>query len=367
MPSIPADLELFRPDIEVIADDEAQTNEDLMKTMLSISRKVYEDSGHAKRSVHAKSHGLLKVDVDVLGDLPEPLAQGVFAAPRHYEGVLRLSTIPGDILPDTVSTPRGAALKLLNVDGSRLPGGEDARDQDFVLVNGKKFAAPDAKSFLKNLKLLAATTDRIEGVKVAMSGALRGIEKLVEKTGHELGLVKSMGGEREYNILGQSFFSQLALRHGRYIAKYALIPVSSNLIALTKELVDIGHDENAIRTAVQQFFQTESGEWALQAQLCADLDAMPVEDASREWDEAISPFVTVARIIATPQNAWSEGRSTAIDDGMGFSPWHGIAEHQPLGGIMRVRRLSYDRVQKFRSERNPTAIRSPQTLAAIPD
>lgn len=367
MPAIPSNPELFRPDLEVIDKDEAQTTEDLMTTMLSISRKVYEDSGHAQRSVHAKSHGLLKVDVEVLGGLPEPLAQGVFAAPRHHEGILRLSTIPGDILPDKVSTPRGAALKLLGVEGQRLPGAEGDHDQDFVFVNGKKFAAPTAKAFLKNLKLLAATTDKIEGVKVVMSGALRGIEKLVEKTGHESTFVKSMGGEPEANILGESFFSQLALRHGRYVAKLALIPVSANLKALTDQLVDIGHDDNAIRTAVQRFFETETGEWALQAQLCANSQDMPVEDASKEWDEAVSPFVTIARVIAGPQNAWSQERSTAVDDGMGFSPWHGIADHQPLGGIMRVRRLSYDRAQKFRSERNPTPVRSPETLAAIPD
>lgn len=367
MPTIPTDPELFRPDLEVIAEDEAQTTDELMKTMLSISRKVYEDSGRAKRSVHAKSHGLLKIDVEVLDGLPEPLAQGVFARPRHYEGLLRLSTIPGDILPDTVSTPRGAALKLLNIEGSRLPGAEGDRDQDFVMVNGKKFSAPTAKVFLKNLKLLAATTDKIEGVKVVMSGAMRGMEKLVEKTGHQSAFLKSMGGEPETNILGESFFSQLALRHGRHIAKYALIPVSPNLTALTKEMVDIGHDDNAIRTAVQHFFETGTGEWALQAQLCANLEDMPIEDATKQWDEAVSPFITIARVIAQPQNAWSEARSTAVDDGIGFSPWHGVADHQPLGSIMRVRRLSYERVQKFRSERNSTPVRSPETLSAIPD
>ncbi|MET0439916.1 MAG: catalase family protein, partial [Devosia sp.] len=359
MANIPANPEPYRPDLEVVAEDEAKTQQELMETMLSISHKVYEDSGHAHRSVHSKSHGLLKVDVEVLDNLPEPLAQGVFAAPRRYEGVLRFSTIPGDILPDTVSTPRGAALKLLAVDGERLPGAEGDRDQDFVMVNGKKFAAPNAKAFLKNLKLLAATTDKIEGIKVALSGALRGIEKLVEKTGHESALVKSLGGEPETNILGESFFSQLALRHGRYIAKYALIPRSPNLTSLTKELVDIGHDDNAIRSAVQRFFETETGEWSLQAQLCADIDSMPIEDATAEWDEGVSPFVTIARVIAVPQNAWSDARSTAVDDGMGFAPWHGLTDHQPLGSIMRARRLSYDRAQRFRSEHNATAVRSP--------
>ena len=280
MTQIPRSPQLFTPDLETIDEDEARTEQDLMETMLSISRKVYEDSHHARRSVHAKSHGLLKVEVAVLPDLPEALAQGAFAQARSYDGILRLSTIPGDILPDTVSTPRGAALKLLNVEGDRLPGAEGDTDQDFVMVNGKTFNAPNGKAFLKNLKLIAATTDKIEGTKVALSGALRGLEKLVEKVGGESALLKSMGGQPESNILGESFFSQLALRHGRYIAKFALIPVSPNLVALTDALVAIGKDDNAIRTAVVDFFKTETAVWELRAQLCADIASMPIEDAT---------------------------------------------------------------------------------------
>lgn len=175
--AIPTHPELFRPELEIIAEDEAQTEQDLTKAILSIARKVYEDSGHAMRSVHAKSHGLLKADVEVLDGLPEVLAQGLFAKAGHFEALMRFSTTPGDMLPDKVSTPRGVA--------------EGDQDQDFIMVNGKTFTAPDARSFLRSLKLLAVTTDRIEGVKVAVSGALRAVERLAEKAGHPSGMVKS--------------------------------------------------------------------------------------------------------------------------------------------------------------------------------
>ena len=130
--------------------------------MRKISETVFKDSGHAERGVHAKSHGLLRGELEVLPDLPPTLAQGLFAEPGTYPVVMRLSTNPGDILDDSVSTPRGLGLKIGGVAGERLP--DAAGDtQDFVMADAPAFAAANAKTFLANLKLLAATTDTPQG------------------------------------------------------------------------------------------------------------------------------------------------------------------------------------------------------------
>src|SRR3954471_8846495 len=92
--------------------DEAATFAEMADTLRSISRKTFEDSGHGLRSVHAKSHGLLDGTLTVLPDLPSELAQGVFQRDRRYPVVIRLSTTPGDVLDDKVSTPRGVGIKL---------------------------------------------------------------------------------------------------------------------------------------------------------------------------------------------------------------------------------------------------------------
>lgn len=57
-------------------------------------------------------------------DLPDQYAQGAFDWHRKMPVVMRFSTTPGDVLDDKVSTPRGLALKLIGVDGERLPGRE---------------------------------------------------------------------------------------------------------------------------------------------------------------------------------------------------------------------------------------------------
>jgi hypothetical protein len=89
------------------------------------------------------------------------------AVPRRYSMIMRLSTIAGDILDDAVSIPRGMAIKALDVPGVRLPGSEADTTQDFLMADSPAFAAPNAKKFVSNLKMLAKTTDRAEGLKKA--------------------------------------------------------------------------------------------------------------------------------------------------------------------------------------------------------
>ncbi|MBD8553135.1 catalase family protein [Rhizobium sp. CFBP 8762] len=365
--SVPSQLQAYSAALEHPAKDEPETEKSLTETMLEIGHKTYKDSHHAIRTVHAKSHGLLKAKFEVLPNLPEPLAQGLFATPHTYDAIMRISTIPGDILDDNVSTPRGLAVKVLGVDGEHAEESREHHTQDFVTVNGKQFNSPSAKAFLANLKLLAATTDRIPGTKKVVSTALQQVEKVVEAFGGKSATLVSLGGHPETHILGESFFSQVPVRYGNYVAKLSIRPVSPSLKALTDAPVDLKGKPDGLREAVVDYFESEGGEWELCVQLCTDAEVMSIEDPSVVWDEEVSPFIPVARITAAPQVAWSHTRSSAVDDGMGFSPWHCLEAHRPLGNIMRMRRMAYDRSQAFRSERNQRPVTEPDSIDAVPD
>lgn len=363
----PASPQRYEPELDVIEEDEAEVAQEISETMLKIAATTFADGGHALRSVHAKSHGLLKAELEVLAGLPEFLAQGLFAKPGRYAALMRFSTIPGDLLDDKVSTPRGLALKILGVEGERLEGSESDATQDFIMVNGPRFSARNGKAFLRSLKLVAATTDKAEGAKEALSAVLRSTEKLIEAFGGKSGGLRALGGEPPNHILGETFFAQLPFRHGDHIAKLQLVPVSANLVALTGKPIDLGSGENAIRDALVEHFLTQGGHWDLRAQLCTNLYDMPIDDPTAEWSEQDSPFITVARLVARPQTGWSPARSAAVDDAMGFSPWHGLQAHRPLGAIMRMRKLAYARSQRFRSERNQVPVHEPRSLDEIPD
>ena len=83
--------------------------------------------------------------------------------------------------------------------------------------------------------------------------------------------------------------------------------------------------------------------WELQLQFFVDEATTPIEDASVEWT---SPFVTVARLTMTKP---AEGEDlTASTESAKFDPWNALAEHRPLGDVMRARKAVYFVSQKGR-------------------
>lgn len=347
-------------------ENETETRDDLVKTLRGISETTFKHSHHATRNVHAKSHGLLVGELKILDDLPAFLKQGLFAKPATLPVVMRFSTIPGDVLDDNVSTPRGLAIKVIGVEGERLLGAEDAVTQDFVLANGPVFLTKGAKQFLSKLKILAPTTDKVPGLKRALSTVLQGTEKLIEAVGGKSATIISMGGHPENHILGETYFSQVPILYGQYMAKISVVPVSPSLQKLVQAPVDLTDKPNGLREAVVDFFAENTAEWELRVQLCTDVEKMPIEDASIEWSQELSPFIVVARITAKPQIAWSDARAKTVDDAMSFSPWHGIAAHRPLGAIMRVRKMAYEMSARFRAEHNQIKVIEPKSLQDLP-
>lgn len=55
---------------------------------------------------------------------------------------------------------------------------------------------------------------------------------------------------------------------------------------------------------------------------------MPIEDASVTWPEDESPHIAVGRITVAPQAVPDGQQLHAADDGLAFSPWHGITAHR---------------------------------------
>ncbi|MBB5717085.1 catalase family protein [Sphingomonas aerophila] len=342
----------YSPAVEKPIEQEEQVHRDLIDTMRSITETTSKDYGHAVRSVHAKAHGILAGDLTISTDLPPELAQGLFATAGTHKVVMRFSTNPGDILDDSVSAPRGLALKILDVAGERLPDSADETTQNFILVNAPAFAAPDANAFLGSLKQLAATTNKAEWAKKLLSATLRGVETAIEAVGGKSAMISNMSGTPITHPLGDIYYSQVPFRYGDYVAKLALVPTSPNLTALTGDRVDTSDRPDALREVIRETIIEQGGTWELRVQLNTDLDAMPVEDASVEWDEKVSPYRTVGRIVVEPQLSLGTELAGEVDEQTFFSPWHGLAAHQPLGSVNRARRQAYEMSAEFRAKFN---------------
>ena len=348
----------YTPAVETLKADEAETVEALCQTFDTILETTARDYGHAVRSVHAKAHGILKGTLTVDDGLAPELAQGVFAKPGEHDIYMRMSTNAGDILPDAISLPRGLALKVLDVKGERLPDAE-GDTQDFIMVNGKVFQAKTSDQFLKSLKLLAKTTDRLEGTKTVVSSVLRGVNTVLETVGLESSTLGSLGGAPNVDPLGETYYSLTPFRYGDHIAKFSVAPVASALTSLTGRTIDAKDRPDAIRETVQEEMGGIEGVWEFRVQLCRDLDHQPVEDPTVEWKEDEAPFQRVGIIKAGAQDSWNEVSVDSVDERMRFSVWTGITAHQPLGNINRARKATYLRSADFRRRFNKCPIHEP--------
>lgn len=83
----------YSPSVEHVQDDEAQTIPSINDTFDTILHTTVNDSQHAVRGVHAKSHGLLQGTLTVKVGLPPELAQesGLVAALLAGLAALRLT------------------------------------------------------------------------------------------------------------------------------------------------------------------------------------------------------------------------------------------------------------------------------------
>lgn len=356
----------YTPDIEAAAPDEAQLISEIVGTMAASQRCAFERHRHALRDAHAKSNGLLTGELTVHADLPPALRQGVFAEPRTYQVVARLSSAPSDIHTDEIPAARGFALKLIGVDGERLAPEIGGHNQDFLMVNFPALAFGTIAKYQRMLALLEANAHAPDTFQRLLAGTAHGAKQLVESLGGTAGATLDGLARDNHHPLGETYHTQAAIRFGDYIAKLALHPASSSVRSLTGQPVaDVGYA--GLRDAVSAHFASDGAEYTLTAQLCTDLAAMPVEDAAIAWRTDLSPHQPIATLRFAPQATATPARQVYGDDVLSFNPWNGVAAHQPLGGIMRIRRAAYERSTAYRHAMNAQPRVEPSHANDIPD
>lgn len=357
---------LYAPDIEVIGADEAELIDDVVETMAASSRCAFERHRHAIRDAHAKSNGLLKGELIIHPDLPAELRQGVFAQPRTYPVVARLSSAPSDIHSDEIPAARGFALKIIGVDGERLAAGINGNNQDFLMVNFPALAFGTIAKYKRMLTLLEANAHAPDTFQRLVAGTAHGAKQVLESLGGTPGATLDGLARDNHHPLGESYHTQAAIRFGAHVAKLALRPSSDSVRSLTNRPVDdVGYA--GLRDAISAHFAEHGADYTLSVQLCTDLASMPVEDAAIAWPEALSPQRDIATLRFAPQSTAHPARQVYGDDVLSFNPWNGIVAHQPLGGIMRIRRAAYERSTAFRHTMNAQPRSEPSQACDIPD
>ncbi|MEC5160690.1 MULTISPECIES: catalase family protein [unclassified Janthinobacterium] len=357
----------YHDGLEQKQENEDALIEDIVASMARVNRKTFDKLRHAVRDAHAKSHGILKGQISVYDNLPEPLRQGVFSRPASYPAVLRLSTAAGDIHSDRTSMPRGMAIKMLGVDGRQLlPGRELATTQDLLLVNHPVIAFGHVAAYATIQPFVEKHVDAPEVSRHIAAALARGGSKALHAFGVENAAIDTLGAPNSH-ILGETFYSMAAIRYGDYVAKVCVAPLSYGVRQLTGQLLRDGADPSELRDLVVAYFEKQGAEYEVRVQLCTDTGRMPIEDASVPWPEQESPYVPVARLSIPAQQAYSPARRVFADDVLSFNPWHGIDAHRPLGSIMRVRIKAYEMSSAYRHQMNAQPRLEISRIEEVPD
>jgi hypothetical protein len=354
---------LYREDIETIAPDEQETHNKIIEVMTEGHHTTREKYGKAVRISHAKAHGLLQGKLIVERNLPLELAQGLFSKPEKYDVIVRLATAPGEFTDDSkISTVRGMAIKVLGVEGEKLPPFHNITTQDFVFDTGKEFITSGAKTFLQAFKPNAEIAPHLsDAVKGVISDISRGTNAALNAVGLNSEKLDFFGHKKSHPM-DEEYYSQTAFRYGDYIAKFGVVPSSPGLLALKNHPFD-PKSTDALREATIAFFQYNPAEFEFKVQLNTDLEVMNIEDGMAKWPEEDSQYQTVARLVIPAQDAYD----FAIDDfveNLSFSPAHTLVAHRPLGSVNRARLVAYTAMASLRRHENNVSVEEPSNAVA---
>ncbi len=370
----------FSPEVE-----RADPNfEQALQTVVERTKQYIEGSveaegiGQAVRDAHAKGYGLVRGEVEILGQLPPEYAQGIYATPGRHEALIRFSNgSPHTGADARMGNAVGMGLKLFGIAGPTLLEDEsDSGTFDYAMINHPIFFVNTVEHyvFIQQLFLQAGAAPPANETP-AMAKArfhrylynyLTGMGTLPpeEWAWEELGAFLSFRQLTPINLLLSTYWTMGAMRHGDYIAKVRVAPVQTDAEQVVRRILDPTAAAEVFRPALVAELGERPYEFDLQVQLCVDLERMPVEDVTVEWPEELSPFVTVAKLRLPRQDIGGEDNLEKMD-AVSLTPWRATEAHRPLGNIMRARKEVYRQSSILRHQCNQQVRQEPKTLAAI--
>lgn len=365
--------------LEQIPDGEAARIENIVRLTIERLKERYVDK-RVRRGVHPKDHGCVTATFTVLDShsLPEDLRVGVFSKPgQRFDAFIRFSNADVDPeKPDSageadeiIHGSRGMAVKLLGVTGSPLRATNlmtthGPFNQDFLMINQPVFAFANVVDYEALSEVLLWDKDVAERFFKVRTGSPD--LKVKGRAARSFGIVKNITSNSPpppfqappVSPLDNQYFSAAAFLFGEGRAmKFSAKPVSP-----VGDRVSDVTDKIYLRTAMKKRLAATGGkdiefDFLVQVRNAESLAGKletEVEDVCSLWAEEDFPFVPVAKICIPPQgqDIDSTERMAQCED-LFFSPWNGLAEHRPLGGINRLRLAVYE--ASARTRRGPTA------------
>ncbi len=342
-------------ELEAIPAGEAEGIANIVELTGKRMQMQYDANKRMLRGVHPKDHGCVTAKFEVRSDLPAEYTVGVFQPGAVYDAYIRFSNadvqVGADSRRDESGTPvhgsRGMAIKLMGVQGESLLPLHGVLTQDFVMVNQPAFAFANVEDYELLSQALVEHFGEpnparnffvkrfSEGTPEQKQRALR-TQQIVKRI--SANAVDGDAGAFEpppASPVDAAYFSAAPFLFGdQRVMRFRAAPVDRST---DPPNVD---DPNYLRTALIKRLarNTVEFDFALQVRRADQVDvATDIENASTEWSD---DYTSVARITIPPQEFDAPEQRVKCER-LFFTPWHGISEHQPLGGINRLRKAVY--------------------------
>jgi hypothetical protein len=300
--------------------------------------------GTFERGGNTKTHGVVRGEFVVRGDVPPLWRCGVFGAPRTFRAWVRFGG-PGPASPPDIDDVGvlSIGIKLMGVPGPKLL--DDERfTQDFSGISAPTFTTPDVR---ENAKLQAAIrrgTPLYYFINPLDSHVLDAV-------------MQGLWARTQSSPLETEYWScaPYLLGEGRAM-QYSVRPRSARRSRVPR--LPLRPRDDYLRETMAATLAREDVELDFLVQLQTDARRMPIENASVRWPERLSPAVKVAT-LRLPRQKCDSPAQLAFAHNLSFNPWHCIAEHRPLGNQNRARRRIYQELSRLRQTMNDTPHREP--------
>jgi len=323
--------------IEIVPANEALAIQQISQ-IVEESIRAEAKNGPAHRDVHFKAHGCVKAEFRVL-QLPDEMSIGIFAEERKYPAWIRYSNGSNKVQGDSLGDGRGMAIKLMEIEHS------ESGTQDFVMLNHPVFIVRNAADYIEFQKTLAEDSP--------LKFFFPGFNPLNFRL-HELAIAVAIRSRKVDNPLDTQYWSATPYRFGDAAMKFSVRPCNKSIHSLSVETTS----PNFLRENMQKHLAHDDACFDFMVQLRTHSVEMPIEDPAIEWSEKDSSFIPVAK-ITIPSQVFDTPEQMKFCEDLSFTPWHAVRDHQPLGGINRVRKVVYETSSRIRHELNGIERREP--------
>ena len=308
--------------------------EDIRTSFIDEFQKKRIEAGEkpAERAVFRKQHGAAKGTLAVADACPANFRVGLWAGGPYDVWMRWSSDVPPNV-PDQQKNTLGFALKLFGVKGPTLATDNPlASTADLIFQNSDIF-------FVDNAQEMAAISSGEEA------------DAFIAVHRRSLLILDEMAKE-ERSLVAARYSSTLPYALGELIVKYRVVP------AQPVQTDAPGTSANYLAEDLKTRLKAGAVSFLIEAQSFVDDSVTPIDRATERWEEAISPFVTVARLDIPAQDIDQPGQA-AYGEGLAFSPWRTIYDNRPLGSIADARRISYPASAAVRRSLNGQSMQEP--------